>query len=143
MADITVPVPDDRVAAFLAHVGQWLAAPAGTTWTAAPPPAPGPPVAWDVSRQDEFAVATKVWGALSAGERKLLDALGRVDKIEAAELAKVLGLTGVFDVQQSVAVVNAACEAHGREPCVRVSEEAGGVYAALSPTARQALSRDP
>lgn len=144
MAEITIPVPDDKVAAFLEHVGRWLGAPAGATWTWAPPPTPTP-VPWSVTRHGEFDVAAEVWDSLSAEDRKLLDVVQTAPPaIEAKELAKVLARDGVFSVMHSVGLVNAACAKQGREPCLVVSTDPDmDPVVRLVQAAGLAFARDP
>jgi hypothetical protein len=70
MLDITVKVPEERVAEFYAMYGHWLASPAGG--------APGPPVA-EADRKDwakdDVELATKVWKKFSPRAQAMFSTL--------------------------------------------------------------------
>ena len=125
---------------FRAHLRAWLAVPPTAVWTATVPVAQQP---WDPSRPGEVDVAAAVWAALADDEHKLLDAVGRSGKIEVAEMARVLGMTGVFAAQGGAGRVNDACGKAGRVGCLTFSVEVERLYLDLDPGARRALARQP
>jgi hypothetical protein len=117
MADITIPIPDDRVPEFLAHIGAWLDAPAGSQWTLKSPPA-GVPVEWRLgSLAAEGQLAAAVWDELDDDQRAIVKAVERAGRIELAHLANAVKAGGAIEVAQRVRAISEVCRRQGRHTC--------------------------
>jgi hypothetical protein len=113
LIDITVKVPEDRVAEFYSMFGRWLAEP-GMLFASSVGEPDGEGVAW--SRSD-VEIAGVVWGKFSETAKALFSTL--IDKpgskFSGDELAQMLGIpNGKHGVAGVLAWPGRYCQAAGR-----------------------------
>jgi len=141
MEEITVPVPSDRFTDFFALYAAWLAAPAGATWAYSAPSVPTVQ-GWDSTRAGEAEKASELWQALGESQRTTIDAVAVSGKIEAAQIATVLSLTGSVAVIQEIVAINEVARKLGRTNVFTVSIQANQPVVELDSSARKVLLRE-
>lgn len=139
MDSVKVPVPAERTAEFFGLYANWLAAPAGATWTCQPPPAPDRKP-WNAAADGETAAA--FWTGLSDSQPSLVEVVCR-GPIECDQLAVAAGLAGPVATVQEIAKVNTVAAEQGRTDVVLVTLVDERLMVDVDAAAKEALARRP
>jgi hypothetical protein len=116
----------------------WLAAPFAAAQSHQ---LPAEPDAWNPGNNADAAVGSQLWTALSESQRALVDSVAASGKIEAAQLAKTLQLSGAIAVVQEATAINAVAATLKRATLLELSTQTESVVLEINAEALKTLTR--
>lgn len=112
LVDVTVKIPEERVPAFYAFVGEWLTEAAGAV--PAEDEVPDALLSWDAGDEE---LACEVWSKLSEPAKRVFELLmtNPERRVTAEDLASHIGARDAFTVAGTLAWPGRYCYAVGRK----------------------------